>query len=167
MKKSQKSKFRNINRLIFGISYCLFTTVFVPSIGLTQSKEKLITLGNKVMPDPLVIRGETGGKHKAAALLNTEGTSTGFCNGFVNKKPNHILVLSNFFEFLKIEINSNSDTSIIIEGPGGVWCNDDFYGINPVIEGQWQPGNYKIWIGSYQKNSDRNYQMKITSNSGW
>lgn len=167
MKKSQKPKLKVNSVILFGIFYCLLINIFLPSIGLTQSKEKLITLGNKVIPDPLIIKGETGGKHRAADLLNTEGTSTGFCNGFVNKKPNHVLLLSNFFEFLKIEVNSNSDTSIIIEGPGGVWCNDDFHGINPMIEGQWQPGNYKIWIGSYQKNNDRNYQMKITSKNNW
>jgi len=167
MKKSYKPPFSIPSTIISSLFYCLLASFFVPTPGLTQSKENLITLGNKVMPDPLIIRGETGGKYKAAALLNTEGTSTGFCNGFVHKKPNHLLLLSNFFEFLKIEVNSNSDTSIIIEGPGGVWCNDDFHGINPVIEGQWQPGNYKIWIGSYQKNNDRNYQMKITSKNQW
>lgn len=165
MKTSYKLPLKTIRKTIFNFSLCLFTLAFVPSLSSAQSKEKLITLGNQVLPDPLVIRGETGGRHRAAELLDTEGTSTGFCNGFVKKKPNHILVLSSFFDFLKIEVNSSSDTSIIIEGPGGVWCNDDFHGINPVIEGQWQPGNYKIWIGSYQKSNDRNYQMKITSNN--
>ena len=167
MQKSQKPRFSIPSSIAFSLFSCLLAIVCVPSLGLTQSRERFITLGNKVMPDPLVIRGETGGKYKAAELINTEGTSTGFCNGFVNKKPNHFLVLSNFFEFLKIEINSNSDTSIIIEGPGGVWCNDDFHGINPLIEGQWQPGKYKIWIGSYQKNNDQDYQMKITSKNQW
>ena len=165
MKASQKLRFKTVGMTIFNVSLCLFTSAFLSSLGLAQSKEKLITLGSKVMPDPLIIKGETGGKHKAADLINTEGTSTGFCNGFVKKKPNHILVLSSFFEFLKIEVNSSSDTSIIIEGPGGVWCNDDFHGINPVIEGQWQPGNYKIWIGSYRKRNVQDYQMKITSNN--
>ena len=167
MKKSRKSRFNIIGITVFEISFCLLALVVFPSLGLAQKKGKLITLGDEVIPDPLVVRGETGGKHKAADLLDTEGTSTGFCNGFVNKKPNHTLILSNFFDFLKIEVNSNSDTSLIIEGPGGVWCNDDFHGINPLIEGQWQPGNYKIWVGSYQKNNDWDYQMKITSKSSW
>jgi hypothetical protein len=50
----------------------------------------------------------------------------------------------------------------MIKGPGGIWCNDDTNDTNPVIEGQWQPGSYKIWIGSYQVDVFNDYLIKIT-----
>lgn len=156
---------KNILRFsLLGIISTIFTiinsAIFSPS--LAQLEGKKITLGNQVNPDPLVLRGISGGTIKATELVKTEGTTTGFCNGFVNNRPNYILVLSNFFDFLKIEVASSTDTTIVVEGPGGVWCNDDSNDTNPALEGQWQPGRYKIWVGSYQADVNNVYQIKIT-----
>jgi hypothetical protein len=146
--------------LLWLISTIISCSILNPSFA--QSAPKKITLGNQVDPDPLILKGMSGGKIRATDMVNTEGTTTGFCNGFVNNRPNHVLVLSNFFEFLKIEVASSIDTTIVVEGPGGVWCNDDFNDTNPALEGQWQPGRYKIWIGSYQADTNNIYQIKIT-----
>ena len=74
-------------------------------------------------------------------------------------------MLNSFFNFLKVEVASQADTTIIIQGPGGVWCNDDTDNVNPIIEGQWQPGIYRVWIGSYQADSNNDYQIKITGDN--
>ena len=121
-----------------------------------------VALQHRFTPNPLILEGISGGELEASEVVKTKETSTGYCYGYVNAQPNHILVLENFFDFLKIEVESNHDTTIVIEGPGGVWCNDDSYTTNPVIEGEWQEGSYKIWIGSYQENSSNSYQIKIT-----
>jgi hypothetical protein len=49
-----------------------------------------------------------------------------------------------------------------VKGPGGTWCNDDFDGKNPGIVGEWLPGTYQIWIGSYKENESLPYTLKIT-----
>ena len=121
-----------------------------------------ITLDHEFAPNPLVLEGMSGGELKATEVVQTSETATGYCDGYVNPQPNHILVLQNFFEFLKIEVESSNDTTILVQGPGGVWCNDDSYNTNPVIEGEWQEGRYQIWIGSYKENSTNDYQIKIT-----
>jgi hypothetical protein len=110
----------------------------------------------------LTIKGISGGTMNAVEITKTENTATGYCDGFVHSQPNHILKLNSFFEFLKIEVQSPVDTTILIQGPGGVWCNDDSDNANPMIEGQWQPGVYKVWIGSYQANVNNNYRIRIT-----
>jgi hypothetical protein len=51
---------------------------------------------------------------------------------------------------------------MIIKGPGGVWCNDDFDGKNPGIVGEWLLGTYQIWIGSYKEKEYLPYTLKIT-----
>ena len=121
-----------------------------------------ITLDHQFDPNPLVLDGIAGGKLKATEIAHTSETATGYCDGYVNRQPNYILVLRDFFDFLKIEVESNNDATILVQGPGGVWCNDDSETTNPVIEGQWQQGRYKIWIGTYEENSTNNYQVIIT-----
>ncbi|MDB9523974.1 hypothetical protein PN480_18785, partial [Dolichospermum circinale CS-1225] len=54
-----------------------------------------------------------------------------------------------------------ADTTMIIKGPGGTWCNDDFDGNNPGVVGEWLPGTYQIWIGSYKENDSLPYTLKI------
>ena len=111
---------------------------------------------------PLTIKGVSGGIITAQEISQTEKTTTGYCDGYVNQQPNHLLKLESFGEFLRLEVASQADTTILVKGPGGVWCNDDADTTNPVIEGQWQPGLYQVWVGSYQANSKNDYQIKIT-----
>jgi len=134
------------------------------SIPLTQAQDRVenITIDRESTPDPLVIAGVSGGSLAATEVLATQATTTGYCDGFINRQPNHILTLNSFFNFLKVEVESEVDTTIMIKGPGGIWCNDDTDDTNPVIEGQWQPGSYKIWIGSYQVDTANDYLIKIT-----
>jgi hypothetical protein len=51
---------------------------------------------------------------------------------------------------------------MIVVGPGGTWCNDDLDGKNPGIVGEWLPGIYNVWIGSYTKGQYLPYKLKIT-----
>lgn len=138
-----------------------FNFVSVPLIQ-AQDKVKDITIDRESTPDPLVIAGVSSGSLAATEVLETEATNTGYCDGFIDRQPNHTLILNSFFDFLRVEVESTADTTIMIKGPGGIWCNDDTNNANPVIEGQWQPGSYKIWIGSYQVDTANDYLIKIT-----
>ncbi|HHP7231841.1 MAG TPA: hypothetical protein ACFCUY_13415 [Xenococcaceae cyanobacterium] len=151
---NQKSSF-------IGAVTTLVSLLFLSPVS-AQSIATNITLEREFVPNPLVLKGISGGEFRATEVVRTLETATGYCDGYVNRQPNHILVLRNFFDFLKIEVESNKDTTILVRGPGGVWCNDDAYTTNPIIEGEWQKGRYQIWIGSYQENSINNYQIKIT-----
>jgi hypothetical protein len=127
-----------------------------------QTLVKNITISSQFTPNPLTFEGVSHGSISAREIAKIEETATGYCDGFVNHEPNYTLTLNSFFNYLKIEVESPVDTTILVKGPGGIWCNDDSDSTNPSIEGQWQPGNYKIWIGSYQENSVNNYRVKIT-----
>ena len=149
-------------------SVCLFLLIEVilnflsVNFASAQNIVKNITIDQRVARTPLLVDGVSGGSLAALEVARTEQTSTGYCDGFVNRQPNHTLTLKKFFNFLKIEVDSPTDTTIVVRGPGGIWCNDDANHTNPVIEGQWQPGIYKIWIGSYQENVTNNYRLKIS-----
>ncbi|WP_192881684.1 hypothetical protein [Nostoc sp. CENA543] len=121
-----------------------------------------ITISHKFSPDPLTVRGMSGGSvagHKIAGRIDT---STGPCNGFVDETPDHTIKLTSKFNYLKLQIDSPQDTTIIVKGTGGTWCNDDLDGKNPGIVGEWLPGDYQVWIGSYDEGKYFPYTLKIT-----
>ena len=155
---------RSKNKLISKIHWLLLGTTiilnsFIPS-SLAQSKS--IAVNSNIAKNPLIVRGTSGGTVIAKKITQTENTSTGFCYGYVRSQPNHVLKLESFFESLRLEVESSADTTILVKGPGGVWCNDDASSANPMIEGQWQPGIYQVWIGSYQADKSDSYQIKVT-----
>ena len=135
---------------------------FNSNLVLSQAASDKIMLDRHTVARPITIEGISEGAIAATEITQTENTATGYCDGYARRQPNHFLELTNFWEFLRLEVESQADTTILVKGPGGVWCNDDAGTANPMIEGQWQPGLYRVWIGSYQANSNNNYQLKIT-----
>lgn len=135
---------------------------FTDESVLAQANHNEITINQNTITEPLTIEGISGGAIAAEEITQTENTATGYCDGYVSRQPNHFLELESFLEFLRLEVESQADTTILVKGPGGVWCNDDAATANPMIEGQWQPGLYQVWVGSYQADSNNNYQIKIT-----
>jgi hypothetical protein len=113
-------------------------------------------------PDPRTLRGISGGSVPARTIAQRAETTTGPCVGFVDSSPDHTLTLNSFFDFLSIEVQSSEDTTLVVKGPGGTWCNDDISGKNPGIAGQWQAGNYAVWVGSYQKDQYFPYVLRVT-----
>lgn len=156
---TKKNKNTWINLLMVG---GIITNLFNITPLTAQEITPKIILDRRFAPDPLVVEGRSGGLLAASEVVRTEDTNTGYCDGFIHRRPNHILKLQSFFDYLKIEVESREDTTIVVEGPGGVWCNDDTYSTNPSIEGQWQPGIYKVWIGSYRENVANDYRIRLT-----
>lgn len=121
-----------------------------------------ITLSPAFTPDPSTVRGISGGSTSASEVAGRAETVTGPCNGFVDQQPDHTIVLTEFFNYLSFQIQSSDDTTLVIRGPGGTWCNDDYSGKNPGIAGQWLSGTYEVWIGSYDQNAYYPYVIRIT-----
>jgi hypothetical protein len=116
----------------------------------------------KFTPDPIQLEGVAGGNQTAKDVAGTAETPTGACLGFVNDQPNHILELKSFFKYLSIVADGSADTTIVIKGPGGTWCNDDYQGKNAGVSGQWLPGRYEVWVGGYTKDRSATYKLKIS-----
>jgi hypothetical protein len=121
-----------------------------------------VTLSPNFTPDPTTLRGISGGEVPAGQVTSRSDSATGPCNGFVDAQPDHTLVLTQYFNYLSLQVQATEDTTLIIRGPGGTWCNDDYSGKNPGIAGQWLSGTYQIWIGSYQQNTYHPYVIRIT-----
>ena len=97
-----------------------------------------VTIQHPFSPDPLTVRGMSGGAISGNTIAGKKETPpTGPCKGFVDQDPDHTLKLTSKFDYLKLVVDSPADTTMIIKGPSGVWCNDDFDGKNPGIVGEW------------------------------
>ncbi len=121
-----------------------------------------IIIGDEFDSESRFVRGMSGGKIPANQLSERTQTPTGPCKGFFDREPDHTLQLTRKFDYLKLQVQSPRDTTLMIEGPGGSWCNDDFEGKNPAITGEWLPGEYNVWIGSYDRNDYLPYRLEIT-----
>ncbi len=121
-----------------------------------------VSIGVGFKPDPKIVQGVSGGAMNAREIAGTPETANGPCVGFVGEKPSHTLVLTSQFNYLRLQIESSDDTTLVIRGPGGTWCNDDYDKKNAGIAGQWLPGTYQVWVGSYKKDAFPAYRMRIT-----
>ncbi len=148
--------FSFVQKSIFTSSIATIELFLSANIALA---EKIIV--NYKSPQSLEIEGSGKASVTAIEIADNESTPTGSCSGFVSQEANHTLVLTTFINMLQISVISPEDTTLMIKGPGGIWCNDDYNGENPAIVGQWQSGTYSIWIGSYSRNTPYTYQLEI------
>ncbi len=113
-------------------------------------------------PEPEILRGISGGTEAASDLSGRSDTATGPCSGFIDQQPDHRVLLTQYFAFLSIQVQSSDDTMLMVRGPGGTWCNDDYSGKNPGIVGQWLSGTYDIWVGSPSENAYHPYIIRLS-----
>lgn len=134
----------------------------VTQAGVQAQKTQNITVSPGFSPSPITVQGVGGGSAAITQIAGRQETANGPCVGFSSAKPNHNLVLSSSFNYLSIQIESREDTTLLVRGPGGIWCNDDFRGKNPGLAGEWLPGTYEIWVGSYGKDKQAPYTLRIS-----
>lgn len=107
------------------------------------------------------VRGISGGTLAAAQVAERAETETGPCVGFIDAQPDHVLTLTEPFNGLSLQVQSAEDTTLVIKGPGGSWCNDSYTSANPGIAGQWLPGTYDVWVGSHRSTGFFPYIIRI------
>jgi len=133
-----------------GIIVVLCVTAGFNPVVNAQTPSKIfgdVTIQHPFSPDPLTVRGMSGGSVPGSKIAGkTETPTTGPCQGFMDEVPAHTLKLTSKFDYLKLVVQSPADTTMIVKGPGGTWCNDDFDGKNPGIVGEWLPGTYKFGL---------------------
>jgi hypothetical protein len=124
-----------------------------------------ITVAAGFMPDPQTVNGTSGG----TVQVSSQGiwaTNGGSCAGWVSGNPDHIVTLTTPFNYLRIDAvaATGGDTTMVVQDPYGNWlCDDDGGGYpNPRIAGAFQPGMYRIWIGSYGSGDFHPYNLSVS-----
>lgn len=134
--------------------------------GPQEAFARAVTLSRGFTPNPMRLEGTGGGDRPAQAVVKTRQTPTGLCLGYVSLTPDEEITLSDRFANLKLSVESELDTTLIVQGPGGVWCSDDSQDSDdPMIAGEWLPGIYRVWIGAYRAGEVPDYDLYIDDQS--
>jgi hypothetical protein len=56
---------------------------------------------------------------------------------------------------------SRSDSCLVVVGPEGAWCNDDFSGVDPGIFRVFEPGEYQVFVGARSTPNGFGYELSI------
>jgi hypothetical protein len=68
--------------------------------------------------------------------------SSGNC-GSISGTPNHQLILSADFDYLRVAASGGEGLTLLVRGPGGEFCAPR----DPQQSGYWQEGTYDIFVG--------------------
>jgi hypothetical protein len=137
-------------------------TVGTIALGLSAGAAQANTVSLNPGFGSMELRGTAGGGTAMRDIAGRSNTSTGDCIGFADSQPDHILRLNAGFKDLTVLAQSGGDTTLVVKGPGGTWCNDDFQGKNAGLDGQWQPGEYRVWVGTQGRNQSIGYTLRVT-----
>lgn len=103
------------------------------------------TLSTGFQPDPYQVSVTAGGTIDASHLGSP-------CRGSVARAPDAQLTFTAGSLPLYIVVNSTVDTTLVVNGPDGLWyCDDDSNGgVNPQVT--WnspRSGVYDVWVGTF------------------
>ena len=112
-----------------------------------------------------ITNGHTGGSYSLSAMSNRDKDKK-VCIGFGDPNPDHILVLEQDFDNLKILVNSGGqDTTVFVKGPDDqtIRCGDDTGRSKDasVSDKQWKKGTYQLWVGTFNPGDRYNYTLTV------
>ncbi|MEM7796371.1 MAG: hypothetical protein AAF579_18210, partial [Cyanobacteria bacterium P01_C01_bin.118] len=111
------------------------------------------------------ISGQTVGSYGLANIASRDSSGE-FCLGYADRAPDHVLTLEQDFSQLTIAVNSGgSDTTLLIQGPGGtVRCNDNAsrQSRDAAIQAPFAKGTHKVWVGAYEQEGRHRYNLTIS-----
>ncbi|UCC73880.1 MAG: peptidase [Gemmatimonadota bacterium] len=129
-------------------------------IGGSNSNYGSVTLAAGFTPDPHQVTVTSGGSLDVRAMNLGAG-----CVGYATSQPDFILHLSSSSTRLRFYNTGGGDTGLLINDASGRWhCNDDSYGgTNPTVTiSDAPPGQYDVWVSSYQSGENIPSTLYIT-----
>jgi hypothetical protein len=124
-----------------GASYGIQFAGYDPMLVLeTDPAHGTATLGPN--SDPVTLPGEVTGEIPASDFFGTS------CYGSIEPVATHRLVVSEAAQFeIVSRTTSGADLVIVVSGPAGTFCNDDYEGLNPGVRRYLTAGEYVIHVG--------------------
>lgn len=141
------------------------TTQFVPSPTTSAGPDvnatpiyETVTLSAGYTPDPYIVSLASGGVNNASDVASG-------CRGYIASSPDVRLNYSAGSLPLILSVNSDADTTLVVNGPDGQWyCDDDGgAGLNPSLRfGSPMSGRYEIWVGTYGSTDTADADLHIS-----
>lgn len=116
----------------------------------TWADTAVIQVSPQFKPDPLVVRGRSGGAKKSEC-------------GSISAKPNQILQVKKSLPYLRLSVDSPGEPTLLIDGPSGRFCvlADAVSGEKPEISGYWEAGRYSLYVGDRAR-GEHPYKLSIS-----
>lgn len=117
-----------------------------------------IRLESGFTPDPHIIPVRSGGSIDASDRYED-------CRGFISEAPDVRLRFEAGSLPLIISVDSDADTTLVVNAPDGRWyCDDDSgEGMNPSVRfNDPQDGRYEIWVGTYGRSETERARLEIS-----
>lgn len=123
--------------------------VILTSASVARTQTTQIAPGFK--PESLVLTGTSGGSKVSRGC------------GMIGATPNHVINLSANFNYLRFNVQSAGQPTLLIEGPNGSSCvsADKFSRGTIQAPGYWEKGTYEIYIGD-REGQQHPYTLSIT-----
>lgn len=83
------------------------------------------------------------------------------CRGYISELPSYILNIEDY-NYVQINVLAEGDTTLVVMGPDGVFCNDDYTGLNPGLYQYLSPGRYGVWVGSYSADQANQFMISFS-----
>ncbi len=121
------------------IDWLVVPTALAISLAVTgayAAQAQVVQLTPKFQPDPLVVRGTSGGAKSSDC-------------GNIAAAPNQVIQVTESLPYLRLSVQSDGQPTLLINGPGGRFCvlGDSYPGGNPEISGYWKAGRYSVYVG--------------------
>jgi hypothetical protein len=81
----------------------------------------------------------------------------------IRATPNHVVTLTDNFNYLRFSVQSTGQPTLLIEGPNGSSCvqADKYSGGTIQSPGYWEKGIYRVYIGD-RAGGQNPYNLSLT-----
>ena len=133
----------------------------VLQIGGSQANFGYVTMGPGFTPDPVNVNVVSGGVFNARNM----GLPSG-CIGWVTRTPDYIVRFTGYSQRLRFFVQSQADTTLVINDAQGNWvCDDDGgnEGLNPAISfSNPVSGQYDVWVGTFMQGDLQDSTLSVS-----
>ena len=120
---------------------------------------------SRLRADGSEVQGTTAGSYSLTQLAARDRRRK-LCLGYGTQDPSHLLELEADQGRLQIRVESGNDTTLLIQGPNGIDCNDNYtrdHRDAAITRSRWPAGLYRIWVGSFDQGDQVNYRLRVIS----
>ena len=112
-----------------------------------------VTITRDSRPNPVHQNAQASGTRDASTWFDI--LSVLVCPGFFPDQPQHEVTIAHPMHLRMVASPENAgvDLVMVVDGPGGAVCNDDFQGLDPGFERYMEAGTYRVSVGTLQRST--------------
>lgn len=143
----------------------LLLAIALPGLLVQPAIAQAPASPTRLFADGSQVQGTITGDYSLTQLASRDRRRK-LCLGYGSQEPSHLLELESDQGRLQLRVESDSDTTLLIQGPNGINCNDNYtrhHRDAAITQRIWPAGLYRIWVGSFDRGDRVNYRLRVIS----